>query len=91
MQLEACDMANLTVRNLDDGVAAVLRQRAAARGLSLEAEVRRTLTEAAAVEPRPPTGAVLLRRIRDIVEPAGGIDLDIPDRGRRARRPPDLE
>jgi hypothetical protein len=44
-----------------------------------------------AIEPKPRTGAELLQRIRDIVEPVGGIHLDIPPRNRRARRPPDFE
>ena len=37
-------MADLKVRNLDDGVASALRARAKARGISLEGEIRRTLT-----------------------------------------------
>lgn len=36
-------MADLKVRNLDDHVAHVLRERARQRGISLEEEVRRTL------------------------------------------------
>lgn len=43
-------MADLKVRQLDNGVAAALRSRAAQKGVSLEEEVRTTLT--ASVETR---------------------------------------
>lgn len=43
-------MADLKVRQLDDGVAAALRVRAGRKGVSLEEEVRNTL--AASVEAR---------------------------------------
>ena len=43
-------MADLEVRDLDDDVAAVLRVRAARRGISLEEEVRRTLAASVAVQ-----------------------------------------
>ena len=51
-------MAQLLVRNLDEGVKERLRHRAALRGHSLEEEVRDILREAAAqdVEAPPPTG-----------------------------------
>lgn len=39
-------MATLTIRNLPDSVRDELRQRAAAKGLSMEAEVRRLISEA---------------------------------------------
>src|SRR5688500_275998 len=39
-----------------------------------------------AMEPKPKTGAELWQRIRNIVEPVGGIELDIPPR-RPLRRP----
>ena len=40
-------MANVSVRNLDDAVVERLRAQAEAQGRSLEAELRRILTEAA--------------------------------------------
>lgn len=43
-------MADLKVRNLDDGVASILRERAKAKGVSMEEEIRRTLTESATAE-----------------------------------------
>lgn len=82
-------MGTLTVRNIDDDVKAQLRRRAAANGRSLEAEVRAALSESVGREPRPKTGADLWRRIREIVEPVGGIRLDIPPR-RPPRRAPKL-
>lgn len=42
-------MADLTVRGLDDRVLAELKARAQRHGLSLEEEIRRTLTESVAV------------------------------------------
>jgi len=83
-------MSTITVRNIDDSVKQALRQRAATKGHSLEEEVRQTLRQSVEREPRPVTGAELYRRIREIVEPVGGIELDIPPR-RPARKPPTLE
>ncbi len=40
-------MGQILVRNLDDAVIAALKARACARGLSLEAELRELLTQAA--------------------------------------------
>ncbi|HET6521814.1 MAG TPA: hypothetical protein VFG47_18625 [Geminicoccaceae bacterium] len=41
-------MADLKVRRLDDGVAAVLKERARRKGVSLEEEVRQTLAASVA-------------------------------------------
>jgi plasmid stability protein len=60
-------MTDIKVRNLDDSVATVLRSRARAKGISLEAEVRRTL--AASVEA---DRAELVRRARALHAAAGG-------------------
>jgi antitoxin FitA len=49
-------MAQLVVRNLEDDVKARLRQRAAAHGCSLEAEVRAILRAAVQQGPRPEGG-----------------------------------
>jgi plasmid stability protein len=43
-------MADLKVRNLDDGVASALKARAKARGISLEEEIRRTLMASVAAD-----------------------------------------
>jgi plasmid stability protein len=41
-------MADVKIRKLDDGVARALRTRAAERGVSLEEEARRTLSDSVA-------------------------------------------
>jgi plasmid stability protein len=46
-------MSTILVRRLDNQVHATLRDRAKARGVSLEAEVREILTRAAAAAPEP--------------------------------------
>ena len=71
-------MASLTIRNLDDGVKARLRVRAAENGHSMEEEARAIL---AAAVPSAGSGADLVRRIRAAVEPYGGFDIDLPQRG----------
>ena len=43
-------MSTITIRNLDDGVKQMLRERAAARGVSMEQEVRDTLREVTLAE-----------------------------------------
>ena len=76
-------MADLSIRNLDDGVRESLRLRAAAHGRSMEAEVRAILTEAV----RP--GSSWLQTWRDRFEDVGGVELDHAPRS-SARRPPDF-
>ncbi len=77
-------MASITIRNLDDGVKARLRDRAAGRGRSMEEEARRIL--AAAVEPAPAPAKGLGTALRELFEPFGGVDLEPPPRG--PMRPP---
>ena len=60
-------MADLKVRQLDDGVAAALRARAGRKGVSLEEEVRSTL--AASVEAKR---RAFLRRAAAIRKAIGG-------------------
>jgi len=60
-------MADIKVRNRDDFVASALKARAKAKGLSLEEEVRRTLT-ASVVADR----AELVERARALHAAAGG-------------------
>ena len=70
-------MASITIRNLDNGMTARLRVRAASRGHSVEEEARQILREA--VEPdRGPTD--LVTAIRDRFAPLGGVELEIPPR-----------
>jgi len=69
-------VAQLVVRNLEDDVKAKLRRRAAAHGLSMEAEVRDIL-RAAVQQPDQPTGGLgseIAARFKGI-----GLDQDIPE------------
>lgn len=68
-------MAQLVIRNLDDEVKERLRRRAAEHGVSMEAEARRIL--GAALDPRKGPRVDL---VRDIVEPLGGIEIEVPTR-----------
>ena len=72
-------MANLTMRNVDEAVKERLRLRAARHGRSMEAEARRILSEAVAVdrdEPEPNLAEAIRRRFA----PLGGVDLVLPPR-----------
>ena len=60
-------MADLKVRNLDDHLAAVLRARARHKGISLEEEIRRTLTASVATD-----RADLVERAKALHAAAGG-------------------
>lgn len=80
-------MATMTIRKLDDELKARLRQRAACHGHSMEAEARSILRDALATESL--TGQSLVDDIRRMVEPFGGVDLELPERG-PMRAPPDF-
>lgn len=74
-------MSTLTIRNLDPSVKQALRQRAAARGVSMEQEVRELLLES--VRPAMPAtdGEWKLRASRE----------DLLALGRKPNRPFDLK
>jgi antitoxin FitA len=78
-------MASITIRNLDDRLKGRLRVRAAQHGRSMEDEVRHILRVALAEAPRQP--ANLADAIRRRFAPFGGVELDIPPRG-KLREPP---
>lgn len=80
-------MASITVRNLDEGLKARLRIRAARRGRSVEEEVREILrtTLAKGEEPGHDLAAAVRRRFREL----GGVELELPPR-EPSREPPDL-
>lgn len=80
-------MASITIRNLDDDLKKRLRIRAAQNGRSMEEEARILIRDG--LESRFQTGAELWKAIRAIVEPIGGIELDIPPR-QPIREPPDF-
>lgn len=78
-------MAQVIVRNLDDGVVAALKRKARLHGNSLEQELREVL--AAAARPAPEERVAIARRIRAMT-PAGigqsdSTDLIREDRDRR--------
>ncbi|MGL4178047.1 MAG: FitA-like ribbon-helix-helix domain-containing protein [Dermatophilaceae bacterium] len=71
-------MAAISVRDLDEDVAARLKVRAARHGRSMEAEVRAILTDALAAGGTE--GPNLAQAIRERFAALGGVDLDIPPR-----------
>jgi len=72
-------MASITIRRLDDSVKAKLRIRAAQNGRSMEEEARLLLTQTLKEKELPNSGN-LADAIRRLVEPLGGIELEIPPR-----------
>lgn len=67
-------MASITVRNLEEATKRKLKIRAARNGRSMEQEVREILK--GALQQQPKTGADLVKRIRAIWEPLGGVELE---------------
>ena len=81
-------MASITIRNLDDALEHKLRLRAADRNRSMEDEARDILRTALAQEPADTKH--LIDAMRELVEPFGGVDLELPPRG-PIREPPDFK
>jgi len=77
--------ADISIRNLDDGVRERLRILAAQHGRSMEAEIRAILEHA--VQARQ--GESLVERLITAARSAGGVALEIPPR-RDAARAADL-
>lgn len=71
-------MASITIRNLEETTKRKLKIRAASHGRSMEQEVREILKSALLEKPqqKPKTGAELVKRIREIFEPLGGVELE---------------
>ena len=82
-------MPSITVRNLDAALKDRLRAQAAKHGCSMEEEARNIL-EAALPEPLPKPPKNLAKAVRDLVEPYGGFELELPARESR-REPPNLD
>lgn len=78
-------MAAITVRNIPDSTKRKLRVRAASHGRSMEEEVRQILLDT--VERRTRVPSNLAEAIAAIVDPLGGIELDLPPR-QPLRQPP---
>jgi phosphopantothenoylcysteine decarboxylase / phosphopantothenate---cysteine ligase len=72
-------MASVTIRKIAEEVKARLRLRAARHGHSLEQEVRYILAQAACEADSAPDNVA--DAIARIVDPLGGIELDLPTRG----------
>lgn len=75
-------MAAVSIRNLDETVRERLRQRAAAHGRSMEAEMRAILV--AAVE-EPGDHQNIVESLVSRFVALGGVDLDLPSRSEPAR------
>lgn len=72
-------MASITIRQLPETTKRKLRIRAAQHGRSMEQEAREILqTELAKTAEYPKD---IVRAIRDIFAPLGGVELQIPPRG----------
>ena len=80
-------MSAITIRNVDPELKRRLRIRAATSGHSMEEEARNILRAELAVQDDEPTD--LYQQLRRHIEPLGGIDLPLPDRG-PMREPPAL-
>jgi len=70
-------MANITVRNLEESTKRKLKVRAAENGHSMEQEVREILKSALQKNSqKPKTGTEMVKQIRAIFEPLGGVELE---------------
>ncbi|ESX63293.1 phosphopantothenate synthase [Mesorhizobium sp. LSHC422A00] len=79
-------MGTITVRNLADDVKQKLRERAAARGVSMEEEARDALAKSVlSAEAGMPESETLHATIRRLVEPHGGFDNDLSQRGQSTK------
>jgi plasmid stability protein len=85
-------MASLTIRNLEEETKRTLRLRAARHGKSLEEEVRVILRRAAREDDKPKRRhANLYDAIRELAEPFGGFELEVPERSLPHRDPPTFD
>ncbi len=83
-------MASVTISNIDDTLAQRLRARAAAHGRSMEAEAQDILCAALGADLPERVPGNLAEAIRAIVEPIGGIELELMPR-QLVREPPKFE
>jgi plasmid stability protein len=80
-------MPTLTIRNLPDHVHSALRSQAALDGLSLEAEVRKILTEASKIDKKPATGLQeLVDKLYAGKKPANSVEELLKERRAEANR-----
>ena len=78
-------MSTITIRNLPDDLKSRLRLAAAAHGHSMEEEVRAILRRVLTAKPAPSGG--LGDRIHSRFAKLGGVDLELPQRRERVRKP----
>ena len=71
-------MSSITIEDVDEDLRLRLQRRAVKHGRSVEAEARDLLRSALAAEQNGAVPGNLAEAIRAIVEPLGGIELDIP-------------
>jgi antitoxin FitA len=73
-------LASITIRNVDERLKQRLQARAAGHGRSMEAEARDILRKALHEGGSISAATNLYEAIRGVVEPLGGIEIDIPAR-----------
>jgi len=73
-------LTTLTIPDVDDALKLLLKARAVLHGKSVEVEARDILREALGEAHTAPLRSNLYAAIRSIVEPLGGIELEIPTR-----------
>lgn len=83
-------MSSITIRNLEDGLKASLRLRAARHGLSMEQEVRNILHSTLSAESGASSGLDFALRINQRFQGLGVDDLPFPVR-QGARTPPEFD
>ena len=83
-------MTSIIIPDVDEKLRASLEARAARRGKSLEAEARDILQEVLAEREPDQAQENLYAKIRSVVEPLGGIQLELPAR-QPVREPPRFE
>jgi antitoxin FitA len=83
-------MTSIIIPNVDDDLKERLKVRAAQHGRSIEAEARAILRSVLKDSEGEPAAGNLGDAIRSIVEPIGGMELDIPPR-KPIREPPKFD
>ena len=78
-------MSTITIRNLPDDLKTRLRLAAAAHGHSMEEEVRAILRRV--LTARPASGTGLGDRIHARFAKLGGVEMELPTRRARVRKP----
>jgi len=86
-ELRRLAMASITIANIDDNLKQQLMARAAERGHSIEFEARQILENALSSTQPAAVPDNLYAAIRAIVDPLGGIELEVSPR-QPVREPP---